>query len=222
MTKHEGPHSSFVLRHSLDIRHSTLVIRPMAVLGRLRGVAENIGPGVACQKRIRNLTFGAGAENSRRSMILPILPKLPTEMPTVRALPRARSASKDENTGRASGTCSLSIGVFLVNRRILPFFGLIVALGFAVSSRAPAVADTPTPKNPPKSSTADTTAAAKPAADHTPNSPKEDADAIAADKRLADATRYLASPPLGRARAGNARPRNGRRLSSPASSRKSA
>lgn len=69
-----------------------------------------------------------------------------------------------------------------MNRRILPLFGLVVALGFVVSSMAPAVADTPVPANP--------------AGNHAANSPKEDAEAIAADKRLSDATRYLASPEL--------------------------
>jgi hypothetical protein len=76
-----------------------------------------------------------------------------------------------------------------VNCRILPLYGCVVALGFAVGSVLPAVADTPGPK------TATAPAPLAPVAQGE-GGKKEDADAIAADKRLAETARYLASPPL--------------------------
>ena len=83
-----------------------------------------------------------------------------------------------------------------MNRQKLPFYaavvGIVFALGFAISSLVPAVADTPTPKDAPKSSAA----LPKTSGDHPAEPAKEDADALAADKRLADTTRYLASTPL--------------------------
>jgi len=78
-----------------------------------------------------------------------------------------------------------------VNRRIFLLYAFVVALGFAFPSIQPAVADTPAPK-----ASADIATPIKPAGEPAADSPKEDAAAIAADKRLAETTGYLASPPL--------------------------
>jgi hypothetical protein len=75
-----------------------------------------------------------------------------------------------------------------VNRRILTLYVAVVALGFAVCSIPPVAADTPDTKN----ATAPSILTPLPQGEKG----KEDPDAKAADKRLADATRYLASEKL--------------------------
>jgi len=84
-----------------------------------------------------------------------------------------------------------------MNRRILTVFGCVVVLAFAVSAVWPAAADTPA-----KSPAAEAAAPVKATADHAAIADKaaeksiENADAKSADQRLADTTRYLASPEL--------------------------
>ena len=81
-----------------------------------------------------------------------------------------------------------------MNHRFLPFYGFVVALALSLSMSAirPAVADTPEPKN----QTADAATRAKIAAAQSRIEKLLDARDAAADHRLADTTRYLASPQL--------------------------
>jgi hypothetical protein len=79
-----------------------------------------------------------------------------------------------------------------VNRWILSLCGSVVALGLAISPIVRAFADTPASKN----SHADAATPYKAASEHAAKDAAEDADAVAADRRLADTTRYLASEPL--------------------------